>query len=250
MAAKPFSGYPCPVQSCRTRAILLRLRRWHETSFILTWLTRDFGKLKTLAKGARRPKSLMRGALDLFFCDEILFLRSGKSELHLLQEAAVVESFPRIRGNLRAFHAASYFTVLCDQMTAPEHPAPELYGLLEEFLAALNGGEASAALVRAFEFRLLRALGLGARVEQLGLPRGSAALLRHLIEQPLAQLERLKISVAQAQELDERAAGLFGPYLRQWPEARALALGESPGAQATLRKNPQAFPSLPSRIGI
>jgi DNA repair protein RecO (recombination protein O) len=41
----------------RAEAIVLRNQSVTESSLIVTWFTREFGKLKTLAKGARRPKS-------------------------------------------------------------------------------------------------------------------------------------------------------------------------------------------------
>ena len=66
----------------RAEAIVLRVQPVTESSLLVLWFTREFGKLKTLAKGARRPKSPMRGRLDLFYQDEISFLRSLRSDLH------------------------------------------------------------------------------------------------------------------------------------------------------------------------
>ncbi|MEO6789128.1 MAG: recombination protein O N-terminal domain-containing protein, partial [Chthoniobacteraceae bacterium] len=50
-----------------TAAILLRKTRFSETSLIVTWFTRDCGRLKTIVKGALRPKSRFAGVLDLFY---------------------------------------------------------------------------------------------------------------------------------------------------------------------------------------
>jgi DNA repair protein RecO (recombination protein O) len=70
----------------RAEAIVLRVHPVTESSLIVTWFTRECGKLKTMAKGARRPKSPFRGKIDLFYYDEILFLRSKRSDLHLLHD--------------------------------------------------------------------------------------------------------------------------------------------------------------------
>ena len=51
----------------RAEAIVLRCRPVTESSLVVTWFTRELGKLTTLAKGARRPKSPLRGKIDLFF---------------------------------------------------------------------------------------------------------------------------------------------------------------------------------------
>ena len=53
------------MSSEKSTAIILRLVEFSETSLVVTLLTRDFGKLTAMAKGARRKKSPFEGALDL-----------------------------------------------------------------------------------------------------------------------------------------------------------------------------------------
>ena len=203
---------------------MLRLHKLTETSLIVIWLTRDHGKLKTVAKGARRPKSPFRGRLDLFYHDELQFLRSAKSELHVLQEAALVDAFVAIRTDLQALRLATYFVVLCDAMTVLEHPVPELFDQLEAFLGVLGKIRPSRELALAFEFRLLDVLGIGPKREKLELPRGTAVLLEHLRNDPFPRLARLKISYSQAKQLDALSLNLFSPYLRSWPASREAAV--------------------------
>ncbi|MEI9894387.1 MAG: recombination protein O N-terminal domain-containing protein [Chthoniobacter sp.] len=50
-----------------TAALLLRKTKLTETSLIVTWFTEAHGKIQTVAKGARQPKSRFAGLLDLFF---------------------------------------------------------------------------------------------------------------------------------------------------------------------------------------
>ena len=69
-----------------TPAILLRRIKLTESSLIVTWFTEAQGKLKTVAKGARRPRSPFAGRLDLFYLAEITYSRSRQSELHGLRE--------------------------------------------------------------------------------------------------------------------------------------------------------------------
>src|SRR5438876_6348436 len=66
----------------QARGIVLRLYPLTETSLIIQWLTPNFGRLATVAKGARRSKSPFRGKLDLFYLAEFTFNRSRRSELH------------------------------------------------------------------------------------------------------------------------------------------------------------------------
>ena len=72
-----------------TAAILLRKTKLTESSLIISWFTQDHGRIKTVAKGARQPKSRFAGQLDLFFDCEIQFARSRKSELHILREVVL-----------------------------------------------------------------------------------------------------------------------------------------------------------------
>src|SRR6266705_2482495 len=64
-----------------TEAILLRKRRFSDTSLIVSWCTESLGCVQTIAKGARRPKSPFAGKLDLFFEAEISIVRGRKSDL-------------------------------------------------------------------------------------------------------------------------------------------------------------------------
>ena len=60
-----------------------------ESSMIVTWCTKDHGLLKTVAKGARRPKSQFSGKLDLFYEAEFEIIRSKKTDLHNLKEIKI-----------------------------------------------------------------------------------------------------------------------------------------------------------------
>src|SRR5216117_239523 len=85
------------VLTCRvetTTAILLRKRKFSDTSLIVSWCTESCGCIQTVAKGARRAKSPFAGKLDLFFEAEISIVRSRKSDLHTLTEVVLKNPFP------------------------------------------------------------------------------------------------------------------------------------------------------------
>jgi DNA repair protein RecO (recombination protein O) len=143
----------------RAEGIVLRVHPVTESSLIVTWFTREFGKLKTMAKGARRPKSPFRGKLDLFYRDEILFLPSKRSDLHLLHDCFLEDPHQKLRGSVESLTAASYTGELTDLATALEDPNPILYSALGAALAALETQRARAAVILWFELRLLTAGG-------------------------------------------------------------------------------------------
>jgi DNA repair protein RecO (recombination protein O) len=143
-----------------TPAILLRRTRLSDTSWIIGWLTRDHGRLKTAAKGARSPRSPFAGKLDLFFLADISYSPSRKSDLHALREVALIQPFGGLRTDFPRTQLAAYFVELIELVTEAEHPVPELYGLLLRALGYLDTGKATLRALLHFESELVRLLGI------------------------------------------------------------------------------------------
>jgi DNA repair protein RecO (recombination protein O) len=143
-----------------TPAILLRKTKLTETSLIVTWFTAAHGKIKTVAKGARQPKSRFAGQLDLFFDCEIQFARSRRSELHILREVELRNAHEGLRVDYPRVALGSYFVELVELVTEPDHPAPELYDLLRRAFGFLNAQPASHRALLHFENELVRLLGI------------------------------------------------------------------------------------------
>ena len=143
-----------------TDALLLRKTKLTETSLIVTWFTASFGLIKTVAKGARNPKSKFAGALDLFFDCEIQFSRSRRSDLHILREAMLRDPHEGLRTNHERVALASYFVELHELVTEPNHPSPDLHDLLDRALGFLNANPASRRPMLHFESELARLLGI------------------------------------------------------------------------------------------
>ncbi len=155
----------------------------------MTWFTQSEGKLKTMVKGAMRPKGRFAGVLDLFHECEIQVRRSRTSDLHVLSEAALVKSCEQIRYDYARLNLASYFTETIDLVTSPEHAAPDLYDLIRRALAHLDERPATKRALLHFEKELASALGVNhpakAAVVSLlesgqRLPAGRAELLSGL----------------------------------------------------------------------
>jgi DNA repair protein RecO (recombination protein O) len=173
-----------------TNAILLRRRKLSDTSLIISWCTESLGCIETVARGARRPKSPFAGKLDLFFEVEIQIARSRKSSLHTLTEVVLRDPYVGIRESYLRTQAASYFVELIEISTEPEHPAPELFHLLQRAFRFLDHNQPDLRAVHHFENELARLAGvhdhagfkkdavlaLGALFGRL--PRGRAALLK------------------------------------------------------------------------
>ena len=143
-----------------TNALLLRKTKLTETSLIVTWFTASHGLIKTVAKGARNPKSRFAGGLDLFFDCEIQYSRSRRSELHILRETLLRDPHEGLRTHHERVALAAYFVELLELVTEPGHPAPELHDLLDRALGYLNANPASRRPMLHFESELARLLGI------------------------------------------------------------------------------------------
>jgi DNA repair protein RecO (recombination protein O) len=143
-----------------TAAILLRKRKFSETSLIVSWCTESLGCVQTVAKGARRAKSPFAGKLDLFFETEISIVRSRKSDLHTLSEVALKNPFAGIRSNYLRTQTAAYFVELIEICTERDHREPELFALLHRAFGYLDGNNPTRRAVSHFETELARIAGV------------------------------------------------------------------------------------------
>jgi DNA repair protein RecO (recombination protein O) len=127
------SGAVMPME--KAEGLIVRTVDYSETSRIVTVWTKEFGKVRGLAKGGRRPKSAFEFALDLLTVCSMVLIRKPASSLDLLTEARAVERFPLLRKNLGALYAGYYVAELLGDLTQDYDPHPTLF---EETVAALR----------------------------------------------------------------------------------------------------------------
>ena len=145
--------------SHKTEAILLRSLDYGESDRIVTFYTRDHGKLRGIAKGARRSRKRFANTLELFCCSHIVFSRKGRDSLALIEESRVHRHFENIRQDLEKTLMSSYLIELTDQFTLEDKKNVELFQLLYDFLEQIDGDDCAETLLRFFEIRLLKCVG-------------------------------------------------------------------------------------------
>jgi len=146
-------------------AIITRLTRLTDTSLIVHWFSEDHGLIKTVAKGALRPKSSFSGKLDLFFSGEIDFAHARRGELHGLREVVIEHWREGLRKNYNATLLAAYCCQLLETAVEPEHPDPPLYDLLHRALNHIDTSGASMRALLHFESELARLLGVAHQLQ-------------------------------------------------------------------------------------
>jgi DNA repair protein RecO (recombination protein O) len=144
--------------------LVLRVVEFSETSCVATLFSREFGKLRVLAKGARRPKSAFESALDLLALCRVVFLRKSSDALDLLTEAKLERRFRPGGRDLSALYAGYYVAELIDALTDDYDPHPELFDAADEALLGLSAVGPVATLyfarqVLRLELVALRVLG-------------------------------------------------------------------------------------------
>lgn len=202
--------------------LILRTRPFTETSLIVEWLTAEFGRLHTVAKGARRPKSPFRGKLDLFYEADFSFARSRRSELHTLSEVKLRETHAALRKELGYLRQASYCAALIEQTTERDTPLPAIFEMLKGLLTALPLHPPQPQTVFAFELKLLDELGLKPDPAHNRLTPGARQLVEKLSELDWPELSRLRLSEAQVRELRQFLHGFLIFHLGKIPRGRAL----------------------------
>lgn len=181
--------------------IILRTRPLTDTSLIVHWLTSEFGRLATVAKGARRPKSPFAGKLDLFYGADFSFQRSRRSELHTLREVVLKETHAAIRKDMEYLQQASYAAALIEQTTEMEAPIAEIHALFQSFLAQLTRHPAEPQTLFAFELKLLGELGLQPDPDKEKLTPDLKQILRILSVADWDAIGRLKSTKTQTDAL-------------------------------------------------
>jgi DNA repair protein RecO (recombination protein O) len=208
----------------RAHGIILRTRPFTETSLIVNWLTPEFGRVSTVAKGARRAKSPFRGKLDLFYEADFSFQRSRRSELHTLREVGLRETHVALRHDLGYLQQAAYCAALIEQTTETQTPLPEIHDLFSAFLASLPAQPPRPRTIFAFELKALRVLGLSPDLTGSRLDSETRGLIHALTESDWKQLPELRATATQARAVKQFLHGFLIFHLGKIPKGRSPAV--------------------------
>lgn len=143
-------------------AFLLHARPFSESSLVLDVFARGYGRLALLARGARRPRSALRGVLIGFQPLELGWFGGG--EVKTLAKAEWSGGLPLLTG--KCLLLGYYLNELLLKLMPREDPHPVLFDAYGLALAALARGAEESAELRRFEKTLLRELGYGLTLER------------------------------------------------------------------------------------
>lgn len=212
----------------KTEGLIIRLADFSESSKVITWFTRDFGKTASLAKGAKRLKSSFEAAIDLLATCRIVFIRKSSGGLDILTEAQLVNRFRPYPGNLSNLYVGYYIAELLDALTEEYDPHPELYDAAFAVLQHLQEHDDFQKSLITFELTILEEIG---------------------------QLPQFELCTGCSQELGKLESYLYdvnngGLYCQHCEQQRHGNIRVSRGAIAVLQKLSDEKTQLSQRLNI
>jgi DNA repair protein RecO (recombination protein O) len=138
-------------------AVNIKSNNAGEADKIITLFAKGQGKIRAVAKGARRPTSKFGGRLEIFSYNHVQ-LASARN-LDIISQCETVESFYKLREDKEKLNAGFYIVKLIDIITEDRQRNDELFDLLLEALYALQAPVDTNVLLRAFEVKLSKIEG-------------------------------------------------------------------------------------------
>jgi len=151
----------------KTEAIVIKTTNLKEADKIITFFSRDFGKIQGIARGIRKIHSKYSGKLELFTRLNVIFFRKvepvSSADQHALlsiTQADVVEVFPELQTDFHKLIGASYIAEFLNRVfEAHDDSQPQVYPLVCKTLRALADAQQIRPILPAFELKLLTHLG-------------------------------------------------------------------------------------------
>jgi DNA repair protein RecO (recombination protein O) len=142
-----------------SQAIILQTTDYSEWDRIVSLFTKDFGRIKGIAKGAKRSQKRFGSALEPFTYNDVFFVDKENQGLVRIERCRILNSFPEIAQDLKKVVFGNYFLELANTLTPERESNPDIFFLLMYFIHLLNNKDFREELMRIFEFRLFSLIG-------------------------------------------------------------------------------------------
>ena len=143
-----------------TEAIILRTYNLAEADKIVVCLTRDFGVVRAVARGARRLKSRFGAGLEPFTIVALTYYEKEGRELVTLRQTEILKSFFALSKSAEIVSALAYMSELVIEFAPPHEPNEKVFRMVRAILLALLEAPSEIyALVRYFEVWILKLSG-------------------------------------------------------------------------------------------
>lgn len=143
----------------KTEAVVLASWDLGEADKIMAFLTKEYGKIRGVAKGARRQKSKFGASLEPMTLGELVYFKKERQDLAKINTFDIINPHQKLKDDFELFAASSYLAELLNVTLEEEAPVPDLFYLLLYILGFMGQGGSIPSLLRIFEIKLLKNLG-------------------------------------------------------------------------------------------
>ncbi len=168
-----------------SEAFALRTYPFREADLIVSFFTRDQGKLRGVARRARRPKSPFGSGLERLSRVRMAFYQRENSELANLTGCELIESHFDLQADYERGLALDYFTEVTEQLLPVHEPSEKFYRLL---IAVLDHAEARGDIWTAVLYFSLWAVRLTGVLPEMRVRQESAEIAEEMFVTPLSGL--------------------------------------------------------------
>ena len=221
----------------KSEAIVLKSFDFRETSRIVTFFTKDYGKVKGILKGIRKDPKKFGSQADKFSVNDIVYYQHRNSDLHLVSQCDLRVYFFGIRKDLKKTLAASYILELVDCIMPPEEKNGEVYTLMNDYLMSLEGALDTGKLVHMFQVKILLYSGFKPHLDSCLECRKKIVgqtLYRDCTGQARFSLNQGGLICSQCESVDHNAtlispgavASILHIERSDWPQCLRLTLSE------------------------
>lgn len=219
----------------RTAAIVVGSFPLAESDRVVTFFSRQYGKIRGVARAARRVRSRFTGAFELGTQGELVFFDTGRSDLVRIDHFDITRPFAGVRDDLDRLAQAAWMAECVTRLTAERDPHAAVYSLLVRGLAAIEAGRPPRRVAVVFGLRLVDALGHRLRAEGcVGCGRRPAGSVTVDVEAGGLLCSTCAVGATAAVRLAPASLAALRHLRHQaWDEATAARLGQ---AEAELRE--------------
>jgi DNA repair protein RecO (recombination protein O) len=143
--------------------------KFRDTSKIVTFYSKEYGKLKGIAKGARTAKNKFGSSFEPMTRSMLVIYKKEHQDIHLISQCDAIESYRNLTDDLDRMANALAVLELVNQVTHHEEKNPALFDLLVNTMEALNSSNKNYSnFLQAFRLRLAGLFGYAPNIDVCG----------------------------------------------------------------------------------
>jgi DNA repair protein RecO (recombination protein O) len=154
------------MQNYTSSAIIMRVKEFGESDLLVTFFTKDNGRLKGIAKGARRSRKRFVNCLDIFSLVNIEYGRKRKGDLYFIHSGRLIDAYPGLRADFSTLSKASFMVELTEILFPWELPDQNIFEILRKSFQMLDKAKKSDLIPVIFEIMAMSHGGYSINLEK------------------------------------------------------------------------------------